>query len=709
VAFNVESLVVEKYRDVEINRETVSVLLDEMRDKNLLPVALRTEGKGRLKWSTFCTLLDVAESTLGIDAVRQLSADALEAPRFRSRTKAARLFLALDDAYRFMLQTRRNSDFPNISAIVRATDDHIDVHAYLDDDVQPNATFFKMMEGAFDQIRILFGVQGVITSEISPLHATYRLMFDPDYKAPSAFFRRSSSICLNLLTLPNLTRIREVLDTRTLRLEEELRGRRAAEVQLNQRESELVRRLENIHDIVLEFDDSGQMTYVSPNILNRLGYEQAELMRDPLAIFPPEHKLKFNEILNRTSGSSDIYQLSLLKKDGTLSWHEISSKSFWGGEHKHLILVARDINERRQLDADKLNAQKLESLGQLSGAIAHDFNNLLVPILGNIELLMEDIDPSSPQAEIADQIKVTATRASSLTKQLLVYSGDGDEQRTFDLSVELHSLLNLIHVTVPKNIRFHHVIQDNKFVYGDAIQLRQAVMNLVSNAAEAIGTGDGDVTLTLDSEGEKVRICVQDTGPGLSELELSQAFEPLFSTKMVGRGLGLSAVQAIVKSHKGEILADSQPGVGTHFEIWLPRASKEADGQKSGAQTGLGIRRVLIVDDEDAVRRVAELYMKRLGYEVMSEGDPEQAVAFFLQEPDAIDLVMLDLMMPKMNGFQVLEAMREVKPDLPAIMVTGFGAGVELDTRHATETTAMLRKPYLRDGLERALDLLVAK
>jgi hypothetical protein len=119
VAFNVESLVVEKYRDVEINRETVSVLLDEMRDKNLLPVALRTEGKGRLKWSTFCTLLDVAESTLGIDAVRQLSADALEAPRFRSRTKAARLFLALDDAYRFMLQTRRNSDFPTILMFMR--------------------------------------------------------------------------------------------------------------------------------------------------------------------------------------------------------------------------------------------------------------------------------------------------------------------------------------------------------------------------------------------------------------------------------------------------------------------------------------------------------------------------------------------------------------------------------------------------------------
>ena len=115
--------------------------------------------------------------------------------------------------------------------------------------------------------------------------------------------------------------------------------------------------------------------------------------------------MKFSELLHRAPGASDIYQLSLIKKDGTLSWHEMSSTSFLGGEHKHLILVARDINERRQMDTDNLNAQKLESLGQLSGAIAHDFNNLLVPILGNIELLTEDLDPASPMAEIADQIR----------------------------------------------------------------------------------------------------------------------------------------------------------------------------------------------------------------------------------------------------------------------------------------------------------------
>ena len=179
------------------------------------------------------------------------------------------------------------------------------IHDYLDDGVQPSELFFKVMEAAFDQARIQFGVQGAIVAETSPRHCYYRLDFGPDYKPPSPFFRRFSGACLSLLSLPNLTRIRVVLDSRTLRPEQELQARRAAEVRLNKNEGELARRLENIHDVILEFDTSGQLAYVSPNTLLKLGYQPTELKMDPLAIFPAEHKLNVSELLSRSPGVSE--------------------------------------------------------------------------------------------------------------------------------------------------------------------------------------------------------------------------------------------------------------------------------------------------------------------------------------------------------------------------------------------------------------------
>ncbi|XOV88095.1 MAG: ATP-binding protein [Pseudomonadota bacterium] len=697
-----------RYKDFELSTESVSVLIQALSDRNLLPPEAG-DGAGKfIRWSTLCQLLDIAVRELGEATLKSLAASALDFPRYRARTRVAKHLLTIDDAYRFMLQARPRRDFPHISAIISTSNDLIDVHAFLDEDAMPSRNFFLAMEGAFDRLRELYGVEGRLFAEVSPTHGHYRLVLAPSYAGTSRFTRWRSELLLSLLSLPNLGRIREVLDARTLRLQEELAARREAEARLEKSEEVLLRRIENIRDLVFEFDAGGGLEYVSPNVAARLGYLPTELRTDPGVIFPAEHKLNVQDLVARPAGSSGVYQLNLVHRNGQLIWHEISSSVFEADGARHVLLVARDISERRQLDADRLNAQKLESLGVLAGTIAHDFNNLLVPILGNVEMMMEEMSAGSMQYEVAQRIQASALKASELSRQLLVYAGDKAEQTRFDLSAEMRSMLKLIRASIPRKIRFHSTLEEGLYVYGDVVQLRQAVMNLLANATESLGMAEGDVTLTLGRAGERVQIIVSDTGPGLNEDELRQAFVPLYSTKIAGRGLGLPAVQAIVKAHNGEVVIESRPGEGTRVKIWLPLAGeqhRDTARQSEDYQVG-NLKRVLLLDDEEDVRRVAELYLARFGMAVTSFGDPEEAIAWYGENCNEIDLVMLDLMMPKRNGLEVLRDMRRDRPELPALLVTGFGADIELDQVHDTARTTVLRKPYRREDLVQALDRL---
>jgi two-component system, cell cycle sensor histidine kinase and response regulator CckA len=239
------------------------------------------------------------------------------------------------------------------------------------------------------------------------------------------------------------------------------------------------------------------------------------------------------------------------------------------------------------------------------------------------------------------------------------------------------------------------------------VQLRQVLVNLITNASESIGDEPGEVSLSLSNVDDRVCIRVEDTGCGLSEAEMARIFSPFYTTKVAGRGLGLAAVQDIVKSHDGEVVIRSTVNEGSTFEVWLPGGTMdEAIETGTNAEEAEGTGLILIVDDEEAVRKVAERILLRRGFNVISEGDSDKAVSIFDEQHQNIDLVLLDVMMPKRNGFELMAIFRKLEPNIPVLLVTGYGSDVaELDD---PERTAILRKPYRLNELVQAINQLKA-
>jgi PAS domain S-box-containing protein len=390
--------------------------------------------------------------------------------------------------------------------------------------------------------------------------------------------------------------------------------------------------------------------------------------------------------------------------------------------------IANDITERKRTEDDQRrfteqiqHTQKLESLGVLAGGIAHDFNNLLTAILGHADMAMSDVPADSPTREDLERIVQAAQRASEMTNQMLAYAGRGrfvvERLCPNRLVLEMSALLR---VSIPKKVELHYDLADNlPPVQADKVQLQQVVMNLITNAAEAIGTQVGTITLETRvsrnagrepieglqgdplAPGEYVRITVSDTGTGMDTATLRRIFEPFFTTKFTGRGLGLAAVLGIVRGHHGALSVTSAPGQGTVFSVYLPvapgrveTASEVEAPVASAARSGT----ILLVDDEEYVRRLAERALTRRGYRVLLANDGAEAVEAFRKERRNIDLVVLDLTMPVMDGRQAMEAIRAIDPSVKVVLSSGFTEH-DLSTRGKSGDAIFLQKPYLPSQL----------
>jgi PAS domain S-box-containing protein len=443
------------YADIEVAGDALTALLDALEDSGAfqraseLPSGILERHK-RISWNAFCGLLALAEKELGLEEMKRTAARSLKSPRFKRRTQIARMLLTLQDAYLFFLQTRADPDFPNVSSICSVTETSVDVYAYLGDGYQPSRAFFVTMEGAFDGLRDVFGVPGEFEAEVNPTWAHYHLTV-PAVPGWRGRVRSVISRTLyTLLSLPNIFRIQDVLVRRSLDLEQELIRRRRAERLLAENEAAVRRRIENIREIIFEFNRDGSLVYVSPNIEAGLGYTVDQLQSDPMAIFPAEHRHLVREALQQASPEIDFHQMNLKSRQGDNRWYELSLSTFEADQESRLLMLARDITERHQLDTETLNSQKLETLGVLAGSIAHDFNNLLVPVLGNAEMLVEDLPEDSYQHEIAVQIQRATSKASDLTNQLLLYAGDRvPVRKRVDLSAEIEQVMELMKASIP--------------------------------------------------------------------------------------------------------------------------------------------------------------------------------------------------------------------------------------------------------------------
>ncbi|MDQ3339864.1 MAG: response regulator [Myxococcota bacterium] len=375
-----------------------------------------------------------------------------------------------------------------------------------------------------------------------------------------------------------------------------------------------------------------------------------------------------------------------------------------------------DITAMHALEHRMVDAQRAESLGVLAGGLAHDFNNLLVAILGNADLGLRDTPPGAPGRAALENIRHASLRAAELTDQLLAYAGRAGVSSTRVPARPLvDELLRITAPTLPAGVAISVEIPNELAMRGDAAQIRQVFLNLIANARDALGkaggtieisarncvhTGEADVddVHTVGSSGTFLLFEVADNGPGIDRETRRRIFEPFFTTKETGHGLGLAAVLGIVRAHGGGLRLISSPGNGARFQVLWPAATTPLAMQAVVAPT---TRTVLVIDDEDMVRDVVARMIEDLGYAAVTA--PDGMTGLEVVQQQTVDAVLVDLTMPRMNGADVVAALRESRPELPIVLCTGY----DRDRRGPVEANAYLPKPFRIEALEATLAKLL--
>ncbi len=507
---------------------------------------------------------------------------------------------------------------------------------------------------------------------------------------------------------------------------------------LQERESLLRQVVESSNDGIAVVDEAGIVRRWNPAMVDMSGIPISEATGRPLwdliQRVLPEAKRNPERLESLRTTILEIVQLrpaqwferlvehALCRPDGATRWIQASLFPVEARGKTLVGAILRDVTELRQSEEtrrkfeEKLReTQKLESLGLLAGGIAHDFNNLLVGILGNAGLALEELSATSPAREAVVDIETAARRAADLARQLLAYSGRGRFLvEPVDLVELVEEMVHLLHASIPKN-----VIIKLDFVYrpavikADIVQIRQVVMNLVTNAAEAIGTRSGVITIatgamncdrayllkTFGAEdldpGDYVYLEVSDTGCGMDEATMGRIFDPFFSTKFAGRGLGLAATLGIIRGHNGAIRVYSEPGRGTTFKLLFP-ASDASLGIKTPARgrdssvTGT----VLVVDDEEWVRAVARRVLERAGFRVITATDGLEGVRTYRENGSDVDLVLLDMTMPHLNGEETFRELRRIQPDVRVILSSGYNEQEAVGRFAGRGLAGFIQKPY---------------
>ncbi|HZB27617.1 MAG TPA: ATP-binding protein [Gemmatimonadales bacterium] len=401
-------------------------------------------------------------------------------------------------------------------------------------------------------------------------------------------------------------------------------------------------------------------------------------------------------------------------------------------------LLSEDLLHREQAarraaeasEAQSRHVQKLESIGVLAGGIAHDFNNLLHVVLGNADIALSRLPKRSPAREPLEEVVRATIRAADLTRQMLAYSGKGAfVVRHLDLSSEVRELATLLRPAISKQASLVWELASNlPPVNADATQVRQIVMNLITNASDALGEKEGTITLRTGviqrdqlndarfgipvaaeeieapEEHPFVFLEVSDTGLGMTPDTLQRIFDPFFSTKFAGRGLGLAAVMGIVRSHQGLIRIRTEPGQGTRFRVLFPAVAGSTSAPEKlppGRSDWRGSGTILVVEDEAGVREVAERMLQDFGLATIAAVDGRDALEIMDQVGDSVTAVLLDMSMPRMGGQETFRRLRERRPDLPVIMMSGYTEQTVAPqfTGSGPGLTAFLQKPFLAEDL----------
>jgi PAS domain S-box-containing protein len=501
---------------------------------------------------------------------------------------------------------------------------------------------------------------------------------------------------------------------------------------------------EGIQDVLFVHDDEGRILDCNEAACRKLGYSRPELLlRKTSDIDAPEFAAGFKDRLrDQFSGGRFTFEGVHVTKTGTRIPVDVNTSVIDYRGRRAILAVVRDLTDRkraeeenRQLMTRVLHSQKLESLGVLSGGIAHDFNNILVSIMGNASLVLDDLPADSPNRDNIREIEQASKLAADLCNQMLAYSGKG---KFIVAPVNLNDVVTetqrLLAVSISKNaaLKFE-LAAELPAIEADATQIRQVIMNLLTNASEAIGNQPGTITVTTGAmhctmpylqeicapfmaadalkEGDYAFLEVSDDGSGMDPDTLSRLFEPFFTTKFTGRGLGMAAVLGIVRGHNGAIHVRTAREKGTAIRVLFPVTDRpvqpvESRPVKTDEWRGSGI--VLLVDDDDMVTSVAKRILERIGFRVLLARGGLQAIELFQQRAHEIVLVLLDLTMPDMNGDETMKMMRQIQPDVCVVLSSGYTQHEVTQRFTGALPAGFIQKPYqtreLTNVLRQVLD-----
>lgn len=531
-----------------------------------------------------------------------------------------------------------------------------------------------------------------------------------------------------------LHRQKKHLENLTFELKKEIEQRKVTEKELRKSNQQFESLSQNSPDIIYTLDSKGRINYVNPAWKEILGHSASEIMGREFTDFAkpmdiPHYRRLFRRIRDNGKTFRDVSG-DLIHKDGTIrhfilsgAQNQSSSDSVPG-----MVGLLKDTTTQQKLQAQLLHSQKMEAIGNMAGGIAHDFNNLLQAIQGYAELLLIGKASGKEHSQEISEIKKAAQRGAALTQQLLTFSRKGEINfRPVHLNMEVDNVHRLLLRTIPKMIEIQlELSKDLAYISADPGHIEQVLMNLCVNARDAMADG-GIIRVktsntVLDERfcrlnpgstpGEYVLLEVEDTGDGIPEEIVEHIFEPFFTTKEKGKGtgLGLAIVYGIVKNHQGYITCQSRIGFGTAFSMYFPviRDVKVVEETRHEVDAEGGSETILIVDDEEQVLQIGARVLKKFGYRVLQASNGDEAISLYRERQKEVDVIILDMIMPKMGGRQCLNGILEINPEAKVIISSGFSGDktVESDIRGLIK--GFILKPYevkyllstIRDVLE---------
>lgn len=504
---------------------------------------------------------------------------------------------------------------------------------------------------------------------------------------------------------------------------EDITGRKKTE----EERVRLASAVEQAAEVIFITDHEGTIQYVNPAFERITGYEKGEaLHRNVRILASGKHNKDFYQQVDDTLARGETWTGRFInrKKNGSLFEVEatISPVRDASGKIINHVAVERDVTQEVGLERQLRQAQKMEAIGTLAGGIAHDFNNILGIILGYTEMAMVKIDNRDIAEKSLAEVLKAGHRAKELVRQILAFSRHGEyELRPVQASLIVKEALRLLRSSLPSTIEINRDISNTGVVVADPSQIHQIVMNLCTNAHHAMREKGGVLTVAMEdteldesavaqcggvTPGPYLKLTVRDTGQGMDASIMERIFDPYFTTKDQGEGtgLGLAVVHGIVKNLGGVIAVESELGKGSAFHVFLPRTERrQSTARRPAGESPSGKERILFVDDEVELAKVADKMLTHLGYAVSSHTSSTEALERFRDRPDRFDLIITDHTMPNLTGIDLARECLRIRPDIPIIICTGFSERLNEDVAKATGIRQFVMKPLVTDDLARII------